>query len=150
MINTTARRRSPLRPDWRCCHVRQGPSPTGAPSLLFAVGRESELDGWRAREQGDLGLMLVEMGAYVFDVASFYDQLIANESYLSTAGLDGAQRRHVGLLGYLPRPGIGSEARLAIAEADGSGWSTCRRARHFAAANSMATRRRSSSSRHRR
>lgn len=37
-------------PDWRR-------------SLLAAVGREAALDDWRAREPGDLGLMLVEMGA---------------------------------------------------------------------------------------
>lgn len=88
-------------------------------SLLAAIGRESALDQWRARERGDLGLMLVEMGAYVLDVASFYDQLIANESYLGTARLPGAQRRHIGLLGYRPRPAVGSSVWLA-AEADGT------------------------------
>jgi predicted phage baseplate assembly protein len=87
--------------------------------LLAAVGREPPLDEWRAREPGDLGLMLVEMGAYVLDVASFYDQLVANESYLPTARLAGAQRRHVSLLGYLPRPAVGASVWLA-AEADGT------------------------------
>src|SRR5436190_1304924 len=61
--------------------------------LLAAIGREPPLDGWRAREPGDLGLMLLDMGAYVLDVTSFYDQLVANESYLATARLTGAQRR---------------------------------------------------------
>lgn len=87
--------------------------------LLAAVGREPALDNWRARENGDLGLMLIEMGAYVFDVTSFYDQLIANESYLSTAYLTGSQRRQIMLLGYLPRPAVGSSVWLA-AEADGT------------------------------
>lgn len=95
-----------LFPDWR-------------EGLLAAIGRESALEAWRARESGDLGLMLVEMGAYVFDVASFYDQLVANQSYLRTAPLAGTQRRHVELLGYLPRPAVGSQAWLA-AEADGT------------------------------
>jgi len=95
-----------LFPDWR-------------ENLLAAVGREPPLDGWRAREPGDLGLMLVEMGAYVLDVASFYDQLVANESYLGTARLAGQQRRHVSLLGYRPRPAVGSSVWLA-AEADGT------------------------------
>lgn len=88
-------------------------------SLLAAVGRESDLDDWRARETGDLGLMVVEMAAYVFDVASFYDQRVANESYLHTARLIGAQRQLVALLGYVPRPAIGSSVWLA-AEANGS------------------------------
>lgn len=95
-----------LFPDWRR-------------GLLAAVGREPALDDWRARERGDLGLMLVEMGAYVLDVGSFYDQLVANESYIATARLAGARRRHVGLLGYRPRPAIGSSVWLA-AQADGT------------------------------
>lgn len=95
-----------LFPDWRR-------------SLLAGVGREPALDDWRAREPGDLGLMLVEMGAYMLDVTSFYDQLVANESYLPTARLAGAQRRHVSLLGYQPRPAVGSSVWLA-AEADGT------------------------------
>jgi hypothetical protein len=95
-----------LFPDWRR-------------DLLAAVGREPALDDWRAREPGDLGLMLLEMGAYVLDVASFYDQLVANESYLTTARLAGVQRKHVSLLGYLPRPAVGASVWLA-AEADGT------------------------------
>ena len=87
--------------------------------LLNAVGREPRLAGWRAREPGDLGMMLLEMGAYVFDVASFYDQLVANESYLRTARLAGVQRGHVALLGYQPRPALGSSVWLA-AQVDGT------------------------------
>jgi hypothetical protein len=87
--------------------------------LLAAVGREPALDDWRAREPGDLGLMLVEMGAYVLDVTSFYDQLVANESYLATSRLTGTQRRHVALLGYKPRPAVGASVWLA-AQADGT------------------------------
>jgi hypothetical protein len=93
-------------PDWRL-------------RLLAAVGREPPLDDWRARAPGDLGLMLLEMGAYVLDVASFYDELVANASYLGTASLPGAQRRHISLLGYRPRPAIGARVWLA-AEADGA------------------------------
>jgi hypothetical protein len=92
--------------------------PAWRSEILAAVGRETALADWRARESGDLGLMLLEMAAYVLDVASFYDQLVANESYLATASLSGTQRRLVSLLGYLPRPAIGSSVWLA-AEVDG-------------------------------
>lgn len=92
-------------PDWRL-------------NLLAAIGRQPALDGWRAREPGDLGLMLVEMCAYVLDVGSFYDQLTANESYLRTSALTGTARRHIDLLGYLPRPAFGASVWLA-AKADG-------------------------------
>jgi len=92
-------------PDWRT-------------STLAGIGAETALDEWRAREPHDLGLMLVEMGAYVFDVCDFYDALIAGETFLLTAQLAEAQRRLVALLGYVPRPAIGAEAYLA-AIADG-------------------------------
>jgi predicted phage baseplate assembly protein len=95
-----------LFPDWRR-------------SLLAAVGRQPELAQWRAREAGDLGLMLIESAAYVFDVCSFYDQRTANESYLGTARYSGAQRQLVSLLGYRPRPAMGASVWLA-AQADGT------------------------------
>jgi hypothetical protein len=92
-------------PDWRL-------------SLLADVGANAVLDHWRARDQADLGLMLLEMGSYVFDIVDFYAALGAGETYLRTAQLAGAQRKLVALLGYLPRPAVGSQAFLA-AEADG-------------------------------
>jgi hypothetical protein len=95
-----------------------GAFPEWRTAVLAAIGAQPRLDDWRARDPEDLGLMLAEMGAYVFDVVSFYDALIANESYLRTALLPGSQRRHVALLGYLPRPAVGAEALLA-AEAEG-------------------------------
>jgi predicted phage baseplate assembly protein len=92
-------------PDWRR-------------ALLDAIGRHPALDDWRAREEHDLGLMLVEMGAVVFDGIAFYNALINSEAYLRTAQLSGAQRRLVQVLGYRPRPAIGAEVFLA-AQADG-------------------------------
>lgn len=95
-----------LFPDWRR-------------GLLGAVARQPELAQWRARESGDLGLMLIEGAAYVLDVTSFYDQRIANQSYLGTAPDAGARRQLVSLLGYQPRPAMASSVWLA-AEADGT------------------------------
>ncbi|KAF0813720.1 hypothetical protein IGB42_02073 [Andreprevotia sp. IGB-42] len=87
-------------------------------ALLAGIGKAPALHNWRARDGHDFGLMLVEMGAYVFDVVSFYDTLVAGEAYLHTAGLPGAQRRLVELLGYQARPAMAASALLA-AEADG-------------------------------
>lgn len=94
-----------LFPDWRL-------------ALLGAVGGRPELDAWRARDRADLGLMLLEMGAYVFDVVDFYTALGAGEGFIRTAELAGAQRKLVALLGYRPRPAVGALAFLA-AEAEG-------------------------------
>lgn len=76
------------------------------------------LSKWRARGKDDLGIMLLEMWAYVCDVLSFYDEVIADETYVRTSRLRTDLRRLVALLGYLPRPAVGSSVQLA-ALADG-------------------------------
>src|ERR1041384_2578235 len=86
-----------------------------------AVGEDGAeirpLVDWRARNSRDLGLMLLEMWAYVSDVLSFYDERIANESYIRTAQRPVSLRRLVELLGYIPAPGIaGSVTVAALAE----------------------------------
>lgn len=76
------------------------------------------LANWRARDKDDLGIMLLEMWAYVCDSLSFYDEVLANEAYLHTSQQRTDLRRLVALLGYLPRPAVGSVVKLA-ALADG-------------------------------
>ena len=76
------------------------------------------LANWRARDKDDLGIMLLEMWAYVCDSLSFYDEVIADEVYVRTCTQRNDLRRLVALLGYLPRPAVGSLVKLA-ALADG-------------------------------
>ncbi|NCA84366.1 MAG: hypothetical protein EOM83_02200 [Clostridia bacterium] len=76
------------------------------------------LSNWRARDKDDFGIMLLEMWAYICDSLSFYDEVVANETYLRTSLLRPNLRKLVALLGYLPRPAIGSVVELA-ALADG-------------------------------
>jgi len=71
------------------------------------------LSDWRARDKDDFGIMLLEMWAYICDSLSFYDEVLANEAYLRTSFLRPDLRRLVALLGYLPRPAIGSVVELA-------------------------------------
>ena len=80
-----------------------GTFPGWRQSMLQAIGRRPSLDAWRARGPRDLGLMWVDMSAYVADVVSFYDALISAETYLGTASLPGSRRSLVGLLGYRGR-----------------------------------------------
>jgi predicted phage baseplate assembly protein len=94
-----------LFPDWR-------------QSILAAIGAQPALRDWRARAPHDLGVMLAEMGAYVFDACDFYEALAAGETFLLPAQLPAAQRRLAAVLGYRPRPAVGSSAWLAV-EADG-------------------------------
>ncbi len=57
------------------------------------------------------------MWSYVADVLGFYDERIANETYLRTAVRRPSLRRIVGMLGYVPAPGVaGTAVVAAIAE----------------------------------
>jgi hypothetical protein len=76
------------------------------------------LANWRARDKDDFGIMLLEMWAYICDSLSFYDEVLANEAYLRTSFLRPNLRKLIALLGYLPRPAVGSVVELA-AIADG-------------------------------
>ncbi len=83
-------------------------------AMLAAIGSQAALRNWRARSSDDLGVMTLEMWAYVCDVISFYDEALANEFYLRTADLRPSLRKLVGLLGYVPRPAVAATANLAI------------------------------------
>jgi hypothetical protein len=88
-------------------------------AMLHDIPDFPPLSVWRAREGDDLGIMLLEMWAYVLDILGFYDERIANETYLRTAVLPPSVRKVVGLIGYQPRPALAASVILA-AIADGS------------------------------
>lgn len=83
-------------------------------AMLSSIGGQPALADWRAGSSDDLGLLLLEMWAYVCDSISFYDEVIANESYLRTAHLRPSLRKLVGLLGYIPRPASAATVDLAV------------------------------------
>jgi hypothetical protein len=87
-------------------------------AMLRAIPMHAPLSEWRAREGDDLGLMVLEMWAYVLDTLGFYDERIANETYLRTATQRSSSRKLVGLIGYQPRPALAASVVLA-AIADG-------------------------------
>lgn len=83
-------------------------------SMLAAIPTKPALASWLARDQDDLGVMLLEMWAYVADILAFYDEVIAHECYLRTARLRPSLRKLIDLLGYVPRPGVGATVALAL------------------------------------
>ncbi|PYR72893.1 MAG: hypothetical protein DMF87_27075 [Acidobacteria bacterium] len=87
-------------------------------ALLAALPSYVPLKEWRARDNADFGLMLLEMWAALADMVSFYDEVIANELFLRTARRRPSLRRLTGLLGYVPRPASSAGVVLA-AIADG-------------------------------
>jgi hypothetical protein len=82
------------------------------------TARQGALGNWRPYSD-DFGSMSLEMWAYVADILGFYDERIANETYLGTAVRRPSLRRLVGILGYTPAAGIAGTATLA-AIADGA------------------------------
>jgi uncharacterized phage protein gp47/JayE len=81
--------------------------------MLYLVRSMDPLDAWHATKPDDMGLMLLEMWAYVCDVVSFYDKVIADELYIGTANQRPSLRKLVALLGYLPTPAVAATAKLA-------------------------------------
>src|SRR5713226_4188305 len=89
-------------------------------ALLLALPGEQELSNsggspntWVPTAQGDLALQMVEWWAYLADILTFYNERIANETYLRTADLPESVTRLIQVLGYRPRPGIGARAVVA-------------------------------------
>lgn len=83
-------------------------------AMLTALNRQPALAGWRPQRTDDLGVMLVEMWAYVCDSLALYDQVIAQESYLRTAKRRASLGKLVGLLGYVPNPAVAASVKLAV------------------------------------
>ncbi len=72
------------------------------------------LPEWTDRSPSDVGLLLVELFAYVGDVISYYQDRIASESFLDTA----VERRSVlnllRLIGYELAPPVAASAELTL------------------------------------
>ena len=88
-------------------------------ALLRNLPGEQSISTWRPA-QGDLGLQVLEWWAYVADVLTFYNERIANESYLRTAQRPGSLANLVALLGYQPAPAIAATGYLAALRTPGS------------------------------
>lgn len=88
-------------------------------ALIESIADHSALAGWSAEGEQDLGVMLLEMWAYVLDITQFYDAQFTHEFYLGTAKQQVSAERLVQLLGYRPRPALSAKVTLA-AEARGT------------------------------
>ncbi len=81
-------------------------------ALLEPLSGEVALAGWRPTS-GDLGLQILEWWAYLGDILTFYNERIANESYLRAAELPASVAGLVALLGYQPQPAIAAVGQVA-------------------------------------
>lgn len=81
--------------------------------LLRPLPGETQLTVWQPNAEGDLAVQLVEWWGYLADILTFYNERIANEDYLATALQPDSVNHLVQLLGYRPRPALGSKVTLA-------------------------------------
>ena len=84
----------------------------GETELTQTLGDET-IQVWRPGGQGDLAVQMMEWWAYLSDVLTFYNERIATQAYLGVADLPESVNRLIQILGYRPRPGIGSSVTLA-------------------------------------
>lgn len=69
---------------------------------------------WQERNPADLGIVMVEMLAYVADQLSYRQDVIATEAYLGTARLRTSARRHARLVDYFINDGANSRVWLRV------------------------------------
>lgn len=74
-----------------------------------------ELAGLRTRDADDYTLGLIDAVACAADVLTFYQERLANESYLRTATERVSLQEMAKLIGYRLRPGVAAETWLAFA-----------------------------------
>jgi hypothetical protein len=72
------------------------------------------LAGLRTRSNDDLSIALLDASAVVLDILTFYQERLANESYLRTATQLYSLTQLTQLIGYQPSPGVSASVYLAF------------------------------------
>jgi hypothetical protein len=75
------------------------------------------MPGWTETHLPDIGVMLVDLLAYVGDQLSYYQDAVATEAYLGTARQRISLRRHARLVDYRVHEGCNARAWITIAAA---------------------------------
>ena len=73
------------------------------------------IPGWTERHEADIGMMLLELLAYMGDDLSYYQDAVANEAFLGTARQRISVRRLVRLIDYTISDGISARAFVHLA-----------------------------------
>jgi hypothetical protein len=111
------------RPGLSSIRYRVGDHARFKESLLAGLSRgvPSGLQGLTTRGDDDFSIGLLDAFAVMADILTFYQERLANESYLRTA----RERLSIGhiarLIGYELRPGSAARASLAFTMAEGAG-----------------------------
>jgi predicted phage baseplate assembly protein len=105
----------------------------GLPAIAYRVGTHAQfkasmlarlpidLGGLTTRDDDDFTIALIDAWAVVADIVAFYQERIANESYLRTATERQSIINLARLIGYELRPGVAATADLAFTLETGTG-----------------------------
>ena len=126
-----------------CCQGRTAATPVGVfnrpglSAIAYRVGTHSRfkasmlarlssadlpaLAHLRTRDDDDFTIALLDAWATVADVLTFYQERIANESYLRTAGERLSIVELARLIGYRPHPGVAAATYLAFTLEEAAG-----------------------------
>lgn len=74
----------------------------------------SKLPKWTDRSEADFGIVLIEIFAYMADILSYYQDRIANESFLATAQERRSVLEHLRLIGYEMETASPASAMLTL------------------------------------
>lgn len=104
------------RPGLSAIAYRVGTHPLFKQTLLARLSnpRWPVLRALTTRDRDDFSIALLDAWASVADVLTFYQERIANESYLRTAGERLSVVELSRLVGYEPRPGVAAATYLAF------------------------------------
>jgi hypothetical protein len=104
------------RPGLSAISYRVGTHNTFLASLLATLSSSSvpALAGLRTRDSSDFSIALLDAWAVSLDILSFYQERIANESWLRTAVDSASVFALAQLVGYKPSPGVGASGFLAF------------------------------------
>ena len=83
-------------------------------SMLAALACDKTLSGLTTRDRNDFSIALLDAWAVVADVLTFYQERIANESYLRTATERFSVQQLARLIGYQLSPGVAAGTYLAF------------------------------------
>jgi predicted phage baseplate assembly protein len=72
------------------------------------------LQGLKTRDDDDFSIALMDASAVVLDILTFYQERLANESYLRTATQLYSLTQLCQLIGYQPSPGVSASVYLAF------------------------------------
>lgn len=73
---------------------------------------------WQSRSEGDFGVAMVELMAYMGDILSYYGDRMQDEAYLSTATQRQSILQIANLLGYIPSNGVAANGTVTLQSAN--------------------------------